>query len=121
MNSAEQVEAFILGEKFNDPIDLNVIPPITDSMGKHWRQPDMGEVLIDDTTAILPRLVFDGLAEYSTSQPSGVYPGKCWKRNKLKLLPNGGYEHSDEWWLCWFGLHPDPKFVSNNYRKILIA
>lgn len=114
-------EKFILGEQFDEPPNPNIIPPITDPMGKYWRGPDMSQVLLDDKSAVMSKAVFDELPEYSTSTPSGVYPGKSWKRNRLIFLANGSYKPTAEWFLCWFGLHPDPKFVSNHIRRILIA
>jgi len=93
-----------------------VIPPITDPLGRHWDQPDTSNFVIDDTHALMTRRDFEQLAEYSTTTPSGVYVGKCWKERSgmLRTRPNG------EWYLRWYGHDPDPNFVSNNQRIILI-
>lgn len=60
------------------------IPEMTDPLGKYWHQPkDIREAPMDDKLVLLTPRQFDGLNEYSTSLPSGVYPGKCWKRIEL--------------------------------------
>lgn len=86
-----------------------MIPIMTDPMGRNWRQPDKDNILIDDTHAIMNKPDFDRLAEYSYLQPSGVYVGKMWKMQR-----------GDTWYLCWYGVDPEPGYCSNNYRKILI-
>jgi hypothetical protein len=98
----------------------NTIPPITDPMGKHWEQPDPSRFVITDERVVMSRSDFDKLHDYSHSQPTGTYPGKCWKR--------GGYEKGNPvpvvWWLCWFGAQFEDngeKFVSNHYREIVIT
>ncbi len=102
--------------------DKNAIPPITDPMGKYWRQPDRHAILLDDTHAIMPQHVFDSLSEYNCSMPTGVYPGKMWKCHV------GSYDSrvkvEDRYWqLRWFGVHPTEleSLVTNNARTILIA
>lgn len=58
-----------------------MIPVMDDPLGKHWEQPsDIRGVLMDETHVILTTRQLKGLHEYSTSIPTGVYPGKCWKR-----------------------------------------
>lgn len=71
---------------------MDVIPEMTDPLGKHWAQPGRLDILVRDGKAILTKHVFQSLAEYNTSFPSGVYPGKMWKRI------NGGLAN-----LCWYG------------------
>lgn len=100
--------------------DKNVIPEITDPHGSSWRQPDRAEILIDDTHALMSEESFNKLAEYSMSQPSGVYPGKMWRRNQNVFKPNA----PKRWVLCWYGAEFEDggeKYVSNNYRKILLS
>ncbi len=101
--------------------DIEEIPLITDPMSQGWKQPDRREILLDDTHAVMTRQTFNRLVEYSGSFPSGVYPGKMWKRH------DGGFDRQfracggiPTWKLVWFGKHPDPKFVSNNSRDIAI-
>jgi len=89
------------------------IPPITDPLGKHWNQPEtMPNLDVMGTHALLSKSEFEGLAEYSTTRPSGVYPGKCWKAD-------GG---KSGWHLCWFGEVPDkPDLCANNSLPIIIV
>ena len=98
----------------------NVIPPMTDPLGRHWRQPDPAEMLIDDTHVVMPPETFKGLAEYSGTMPTGVYPGKMWKRHN-GLFDRNCKPEDREWLLVWYGECDDPKFCSNNWRKILIV
>lgn len=101
---------------------LEVIPPVTDPMGRNWDQPDRKAILVDETHAIMTQRTFDQLKEYSATFPNGVYPGKMWKRHDgafdLEFLRKGG---KPEWMLVWYGNLPNSKFVSNNFRKILIV
>lgn len=73
-------------------MEANSIPEMTDPMGRYWRQPTRAEILTDDTHALMPAQVFNELANYDTSVPSGVYPGKMWKRRTKE-----GHL------LCWYG------------------
>lgn len=86
------------------------IPPITDPLGKHWQQPEIKEIEIDSTHALMSKKAFNELLEYSCSQPTKVYEGKMWK-SKL----------GNKWILHWFGKSDHPDFCSNNNRRILIA
>lgn len=101
-------------------LSTSIIPPITDPMGAHWRQPNTDNFEIDDTHVMMSQRDFDALAEYSTSTPSGVYPGKCWKSEKL-VFEGRNVRRTGQWFLRWFGTCEDPKFVSNHYREIIIA
>lgn len=94
--------------------DPNVIPPITDPMGKYWEQPDSSKILIDDTHAVMDAATFLKLHDYSYSQPTGVYPGKMWRSGRRVV---GG----EKWFLKWYGLCEDITVCSNNAREILIA
>lgn len=101
----------------------HVIPPITDPMGSGWYQPDRWLIEIDKTHALMPRRVFDGLHEYSGTKPTGVYPGKMWKRHDgvfdRAFIANGG---KPEWLLCWYGESEiGPGYCSNHYRKIVLS
>jgi hypothetical protein len=89
----------------------HIIPPITDQLGKHWKQPDRYSVLIDDDVAMMSQASFDQLIEYSTSIPSGVYDVKIWKRRVTR----------SKWLLCWYGPAPNPNQCSINTREIVIV
>ncbi len=100
----------------------NTIPPITEPMGKYWDQPPVAEIRIDDEFATMSQKTFDALHDYSCSKPTGVYPGKMWRRHDgafdRKFLAAGG---KPTWLLVWFGeSRIGPGFCSNNYRKIVI-
>lgn len=92
-----------------------MIPAMTDPRGKHWGQPaDIRKAPMDGTHVLLTRRQFDGLSEYSATIPSGVYPGKCWKRAE----PGPA---SPRWLLMWYGEHAAPKMCSINSREIRIG
>jgi hypothetical protein len=95
------------------------IPPITDPMGRHWQQPDLTSLDISGDTVELTQREFDALMEYSTTLPSGVYPGKCWKAEGMDWPKGGGFPKATGiWYLRWFGECDDPKKCSNNQRVI---
>ncbi len=87
-----------------------MIPEITNKLGKYWEQPNPKRIEIDDTHALMDPEDFCQLADYSHSQPSGVYPGKMWKR-----------KGPDGWILCWYSESELPDHCDNNYRKILLT
>lgn len=95
-------------------MSANVIPPITDPMGKYWDQPDPANILIDDTHALMDARTFRALHDYSYSQPTGVYPGKMWRAGRKKV-------DGETWWLKWFGTHEDPKMCSGHAREIIVV
>jgi hypothetical protein len=90
---------------------MTVIPPITDPMGRHWPQPPLSRVLVDDTYAVMSQADFDSTLEYSNTLPDGKYPGKMWRRNCGHGL----------WKLVWYSKSEDPEFLSINYRELLVA
>ena len=83
---------------------------MTDPLGKHWSQPPRENIEIDETHALMSVETFGALKEYSHSIPTGVYPGKMWR-----MWWEG------DWFLCWFGISPDPAFCTKNRRRILVA
>lgn len=91
---------------------MNRIPPMTDPLGRHWKQPSVDQILLDDNHALMDMAAFNCLPEYSRSIPSGVYPGKMWK-----AVLSDGTAH-----LCWFGIvEGRPDVCSNNNREILVV
>jgi len=93
---------------------MNQIPLMTNPMGKHWDQPDPLKIEIDDTHAMMDLKAFHQLLEYSESVPTGVYPGKMWKRRARG-------NDSDEWMLCWYveaGIGKNNCLIRS--RKILV-
>jgi hypothetical protein len=92
----------------------NTIPPMVNPLGKHWSQPSRDDILVDDTHAIMSEATLKKLADYSLTMPTGAYEGKMWKRRK-------GYRDGIEvWLLAWYGEDPEPGFVSNNFREVIL-
>ena len=99
------------------------IPPITDPMDRSWDQPPRERITVDDKHALMSLADFKALPEYSSSQPSGVYDGKMWRRHNgacdWNFIARGG---KPEWWLCWFGpSEKGPDFCTTNHRKIILS
>lgn len=91
--------------------ELNTIPTMTDPLSLHWKQPDIEDVLIDDDFALMAKIDFKKLLEYSTTIPTGVYEGKMWKRRC-----------TDGWMLGWYGFEDaEGKSVSTNFRELLLV
>lgn len=68
------------------------IPVMDDPLGRYWNQPrDIRDAPMDDNHVLLTPQQFRDLHEYSSTIPSGVYPGKCWKRKERN------------WLLGWYG------------------
>lgn len=88
---------------------MNIIPPITDPLGKYWDQPSTDDILLDDTHCAMSESNFKKLLEYSTSIPSGAYEGKMWKTYQKGI-----------WYLRWYGPHENPAKLSINSRELLI-
>lgn len=77
-----------------------VIPEIEGDFGRHWRQPYRSELLFEISKGINKGEIIhvymnleclNTLAWYSSTTPSGVYPGKMWKMKA-----------DDVWHLCWY-------------------
>lgn len=117
MNSVieNQKENIIINS--NVPFVYDRIPPMTDPLGKYWDQPDMTKILINDHYALMNRKSFEELLDYSNSQPTGVYTGKCFKKFFIDPSPPG-----EGWYLCWFEDHAtNPNVCANRYRKIILT
>ncbi len=70
------------------------IPPMTHPLSSGWPQPDLREVLIDDTYAVMTTNVFNELSEGTlrySGIPTGVYEGKTWK-----------CKNQGQWLLRWY-------------------
>lgn len=89
-----------------------MIPEMTDPLGRHWQQPaDIRDAPIDSTTILLNPVQFARLLNYSASEPSGVYAGKCWKR-----------EYEGGWLLGFYSEHVGkPGWFRVKFRKILVV
>lgn len=91
---------------------------MTDPLGRHWNQPAPDLIEIDDTHALMTKATFEQLPEYSATIPSGVYPGKMWRRH------DGAFDIKRErppvWMLCWFGEVRDGA-CEIYFREVLLA
>jgi hypothetical protein len=101
---------------------LTVIPPIVDPLGGGWGQPERENILVDDTHAVMSEADFERLAEYSCSIPSGVYPGKMWRRHNgafdHRFLSDGGFP---VWLLCWYAEDDEPDMCAIHNRIVLLV
>jgi len=98
----------------------NVIPPMTDSLGRYWKQPPRERILVDDTHALMAERDFLALLEYSSTKPGVVYPGKMWRRHDGIYDKNCPRDRC-RWLLCWYGEVPgNPKVCSVNFRDVLL-
>ncbi|WP_244832372.1 hypothetical protein [Caballeronia sp. TF1N1] len=91
-----------------------VIPVMTDSLGKRWRQPSREQITFvgrgGQREARMPEAAANALSSYDSSYPSGVYEGKMWKRC------NGGDSY-----LCWYDKSDKPNSCSIQYAKLVIT
>jgi hypothetical protein len=86
----------------------NVIPIMDDPLSSAWLQPEKENILIDANFALMTNKDFKELAEYSTSIPSAVYPGKMWKAK------------ADHWLLRWYDEEINGRCVIES-REIIIV
>lgn len=70
------------------------IPPMTNKLGRYWKQPPRELIEVDDTHALMDKSTWKKLERYDCSVPSGVYSGKMWSTE----LPNG------KRYLRWYGM-----------------
>lgn len=96
-----------------------MIPAMTDPLGRHWRQPAIEQISLDDTHALMNESTFQQLSDYSSSYPSGVYPGKMWRRHD-GLFDRSCPADRRRWLLCWYGEDIGGKcFI--HIREVLLA
>lgn len=88
---------------------MDMIPEMTDAYGKHWKQPDRQMIFFRDGQAHVSAEDNKLLSSYDSSMPSGVYPGKMWKRT------NGATTY-----LCWYGEEKDGK-CSIHYVPMMVS
>lgn len=89
---------------------MNEIPVMDDPLGKHWEQPrDIREAPMDEDFVILTSRQVSELHEYSTTLPTGVYPGKCWQRKE---------RNPDRHLLVWYGAENAEKNCPILFREI---
>jgi hypothetical protein len=100
-------------------MSTQTLPALESPYPGAWPQPPLESILIDETHALMSRATFESLAEYSTTMPTGVYPGKLWRRH------DGAYDRNcapaaRRWLLCWYGPVRDGK-CPIEFREVLIA
>lgn len=66
-----------------------------------------------DGVIICTQDYFDNLREYSASLPTGTLVGKQWKANYGKFRE----DLPDEWIICEYVDHPDPKKIGVKYWR----
>lgn len=86
-----------------------VIPPMTHAYGKYWDQPALKNIEISNSHAQMSNTDFKKLADYSLTDPTGVYEGKMWKS-----------EQNGKWYLKWWGKSENPDKCSFHYREIIV-
>lgn len=90
---------------------MNEIPVMDDPLGKHWDQPaNIRSAPMDDKHVLLTARQARELLEYSTSLPSRVYPGKCWRR----------VERGREL-LVWYGAETEDQRCPILFRELLVV
>lgn len=77
-------------------LQSNHIPTMTHELGRYWSQPSPNDIIVGDKTALMKLETLHKLSDYSASYPSGVYPGKMWRR-----------ESPEGWKLCWYEVKSD--------------
>jgi hypothetical protein len=87
-----------------------------------WDQPSSDSIEIDDMHALMTRATFEALPEYSSTIPTGVYPGKMWRRNDARNATP--YSPLDppvppDWLLCWYEAQGAGCAVQ--WRKVLLV
>ncbi len=93
-------------------IEINTIPEMVHPLGRHWQQPNLHNILIDDVHAMMSEYSLSELHEYSMSIPSAVYEGKMWKAYN---------RNSDTWYLRWFSIENEDGLLPIYSRKILLC
>lgn len=65
--------------------------------------------IVDHSVAIIDGALLESLLEYSTSNPTGAYPNKMWKRLDFK---------TGSWLVCEYIDHPtDPNLLRTRVRR----
>jgi len=104
-----------------------IVPPIEAQLGRNWQQPstsnisfEIDDVKEEDTVPYLieapvihrcfmSEATMNRLKEYSTTTPSGVYPGKMWRGH-----------YPDGWYLHWYGEVPGDPGMCRVYSAVIM-
>lgn len=79
---------------------------------------DPQDILVSNTSAMMTKDAFDKLSEYSTTLPTGVVPGKMWKKRSTTWIGEDGVQ-AVLWMLGWYGYEVNER-CSINFREIVI-
>lgn len=85
------------------------IPPITHPLGKAWEQPSVESIKFSIGCAWVSKKDFNKLLQYDSSNPSGVYEGKMWKRKQ-----------GNKFYLMWYGVSDKPECCCINHIELMI-
>lgn len=93
-------------------IDRPAVLPAHDDERRFSASGSYPAICIDGEYFLISQADFDALPEYSASQPTGVFDGKCWK-----TLRHG------VWWIgCYIEeTPPHPDGMLTPYRRALVA
>lgn len=93
------------------------IPPFDfkrDPMARNWQQPDHTQFIWMADAVFVTPAQYEALHGYDCSNPTGCYPGKCWRRDERKHIDLNSHEY-----LVWYDYHPSEHSASEiNYRQI---
>jgi hypothetical protein len=107
----EEIESV---RKTSTILDIHLIPAVPYEHADVCDQPSREDIRIDGDTAYMKQETLNKLKEYSSSYPTGVYPGKMWKRRFMTEKDAG-------WLLCWYGVSDrGPEYCSNEHRTVVI-
>lgn len=96
-----------------------MIPVMDDPLGKYWEQPrSIRSAPMDDKHVLLTPRQLEQLHEYSATIPTGVYPGKCWKR----IEPNRNRTKHTKLvtYLVWYGDETTDHQCPILFREVLV-
>lgn len=78
------------------------------------------KIIVDEKTALMTKVDFDALLNYSTTLPTGTFIGKRWKRN-LPKQDETKWIFSDKWLMGEFAPNPDGENVDILWREIVVV
>lgn len=103
-------------------LGTKVVPAIELDLGRNWSQPTRdflnfhmapeqpGSLVLKPKAVYMTKRTMEELREYSSTTPTGVYPGKMWR---------GHWD--DTWYLLWFSeVKSDPNMCAVNSCPILL-
>lgn len=86
-----------------------VIPDMVHPLGKYWEQPSRENITVDEHNhrAHMDKKTMFQLHNYETTNPTGAYEGKMWRRGMI---------------LCWYEQDPgDNKYLLTKKLDIVLT